>query len=220
MGKIGSPKNKRRDRPPRPAEILLVSALTRVVDWRLHRRHKGWVLLEQLITGADLCLAPWLLHKHIPATTQAHPLIGATLNAFDKVCRMHSLSAKTCAITPLKGNPDFPPVMEQAYLAAEWPYPEMRAQHFFLRDRFLRQQELAAISNTKSFPFWAYIQIKHFLDNPANRDSFGKNPTVLESLCTGPSPQSHSILVLYAAMFGGTLRFSALGTHLLGNRTG
>lgn len=92
--------------------------------------------------------------------------------------------------------------MEQAYLAAEWPYPEMQARHFFLRGRFLRQRELEAISNTKSFPFWACIQIKHFLDNLANRDNFGKNPTVLESLCTGPFPKNHLISVLYAAVFG------------------
>lgn len=78
----------------------------------------------------------------------------------------------------------------------------MQAKHFFSRGRFLRQGELVSLSNTKSFPFWAYIQFKHFLDSPSNRCKFAKNPTFLESLCTSSSPQSHLILGLYATMFG------------------
>lgn len=58
------------------------------------------------------------------------------------------------------------------------------------------------MSNTKSFPFWIYIQLKHFLDSPVNRECFTKTPMVLESLCSGPSPQSHLISGLYATMFG------------------
>lgn len=43
----------------------------------------------------------------------------------------YTLSTKYCAITPNKGNPDFPPGMEGAFLSAEWPFAEMQAKHLF-----------------------------------------------------------------------------------------
>lgn len=110
--------------------------------------------------------------------------------------------AEDSLITPIKGNPDFLPGITKAYLSAEWPYAEMQAKHFFSRGRFLGQGELAALSLTKSFPFWAHLQLKHYLDNPANRDSFAKNPTVIELLCSSSTPEKHVISVIYASMFG------------------
>lgn len=77
----------------------------------------------------------------------------------------------------------------------------MQAKPFFSRGKFLDQKELAALSLTKSFPFWAYLQLKHYLDNPASREKLTKPPTVFESLCLGPPPQRHMISTLYASMF-------------------
>lgn len=146
-------------------------------------------------------LVPWFSKKHITPNIQSHPIIEATLHSFDMACKVHVISAKDCAIAPIRGNPDFIPGLAKAYLSAEWPYAEMQAKHFFSRGRFLHQSELAALSLTKSFPFWAYPKLKHYLDNPVTRDSFTKTPTVFESLCSGPSSQRHVISVLYAFMF-------------------
>lgn len=159
------------------------------------------MLLEQLIAGVELRSGPWFSKKHFTPKIQSHRLIGATLLAFDRACKVHAISARDCAITPIRGNLDFIPGMAKAYLSAEWPYAEMQAKHFFSRGRFLQQRELAAFSLTKSFPFWAYLQLKHYLDNPATRESSTRTPTILESLCSGPSPQRHVISVLYASMF-------------------
>lgn len=174
--------------------------LARVVDWRLHTRCKGWVLFEQLISAAELRLIPWFSKKYRTSLIHTHPLIGATLQAFDRACKIHAISDKDCAITPIKGNQDFHPGMAKAFLLVEWPYAEMQAKHFYSRGRFLHQGELATLSNTKSFPFWAYIQLKHYLDNAASRGSFTKPPTILESLCSSSSVR-HVISVLYASMF-------------------
>lgn len=120
--------------------------LERVVNWQIHAQYKGWVHLEHLITGTELKSIPWLARKHLPSAVQSHPFVGATLLAFDKACGVHSISAKECSITPIRGNPEFPPGMDRTYLAVEWPYTEMQAKHFFSRDRFLHQRELAALS--------------------------------------------------------------------------
>lgn len=77
----------------------------------------------------------------------------------------------------------------------------MLAKYFFRRGRFLRQTELANISNMSLFLFWPYIQLKHFLDNPTHKEGFTKNPTVLESLCSSSHPQRHVISALYASLF-------------------
>lgn len=151
-----------------------------VVDWRVHARCKGWVPLENLITVAELRSVPWFSKKHWMTNIQSHPLTGATLLAFEKASRAHAVSAKDCAITPIKGNLDFPPGLARSYLEMECPYAEMQAKHLFSKNRFLHQRELAALSLTKSFPFLAFLQIKHYLDNPATRGSFTKVPTVFE----------------------------------------
>lgn len=78
----------------------------------------------------------------------------------------------------------------------------MLAKHFFRRGRFMWQAELAERSDTGSFPFWPYIQLKHFLDDPSLKKGFTKTPTVLESLCASSTPQSHVISMLYASLFG------------------
>lgn len=92
-----------------------------------------------LATRLSLHLMPWFSKKHIPANVYSHPFVSATLHAFDRALKVHSLSITHCAITPVKGNPDFPPGMEGAFLAAEWPYAKMQAKHFFSRGQFLRQ---------------------------------------------------------------------------------
>lgn len=66
---------------------------------------KGWVTFEHLILDTELRAVPWFTKEHIP-----HPLIGATLYAFDRACAAHALSTKDCAIIPGRGNPDFPPL--------------------------------------------------------------------------------------------------------------
>lgn len=182
--------------------------LTRVVDWKIHERCKGWVGLEYLVSQAELGMVPWLPKENIPPHIHAHPLIGATLQAFDRACTIHKLSSKECPITPLRGNPTFIPGLARNFLAAEWPHREIQARHFFWRRRFKNHKEMAELSNTAKFPFWSYLQLKHYLDNPTRRAHFTRDTTVFESRCTRSSPQSHVISALYASMFGAMLQYS------------
>lgn len=90
----------------------------------------------------------------------------------------------------------------EATLQASKTYAQIQAKRFFRRGKFLRIQDLAALSNTKSFPSWSYMQLKHFLDVPSKILKFTNPPTIFESLCSSSSPQSHVISALYASMFG------------------
>lgn len=59
----------------------------------------------------------------------------------------------------------------------------MLARHFFCRGRFNKHRELADIYY-QGIPFWSYLQLKHYLDDPACRERFTRAPTVFESLCS------------------------------------
>lgn len=172
--------------------------MTRVVDWKVHARCKSWVILQRLIAKTELGSIPWVSKQSVPSKLHTHSLTGATLQVFDKACKAHALSATDCPITPIRGNPDFPPGLPKSYLSKEWPYTQMQAKHLFCRGKFLRLQDLVALSNTKSFPSW----LKHFLDVPVKIAKFTSPPTVFESLCSSSSPQSHVISALYVFMFG------------------
>lgn len=52
--------------------------------------------------------------------------------------------------------------------------------------------ELIELSNTNLFPLWSYLQLKHYLDNPAHRERFTKAPTFFESALDCP-PQNSSM---------------------------
>lgn len=105
--------------------------LSRVVDWKIHERCKGWVGLGHLVSGAELRIVPSFHKEHISPSLYAHPLIGATLHAFDRACTGYTLFFKECSITPLRGNPTFVPGLARIFLAAEWPHREIQARHFF-----------------------------------------------------------------------------------------
>lgn len=134
--------------------------MTRVVDWRIHNCCKDWVNLEWLISETELCSIPWFSKKSVLPNLHTHPLIGTTLHAFDSYSlsvKCMCFSATACSIIPIRGNPDFLPGLAKTYLSQEWPYAEMQVKHFFRRSKFIRQQDLAVLSNTKSFCFWSYI---------------------------------------------------------------
>lgn len=150
----------------------------------MHSCCKSCVNLEHLVLGTELRSVPWLSKEH------GSPNSKAALHAFDRACAVQALSAKVCSITPVRGNPDFPPGLSKTYLAAEWPYTEMQVKHFFCRGRFMRHRELAELSNTNLFPLWLDIQMKHYLDNPSHKESYTKAPTAFESLCSRSFSQS------------------------------
>lgn len=136
--------------------------LAQVMDWNVHAKYKGWVILENLITNSNLRHAPWISRNKVSPQALAHPLVSAILHAFDRACAIHLVSDKLCSITPLRGNPEFPPGLSGAFVRAEWPYEEMLAKQFFRRGRFMRQSELAEISKAGTFTFWYYMQLKYF----------------------------------------------------------
>lgn len=51
------------------------------------------------------------------------------------------------------------------------------------------------------FPFWTYIQLRHFLDKPRLCPEYSRQRTPFESLCTRKELQIHLISDLYAILF-------------------
>lgn len=94
--------------------------LTRIVDWKVHIQCKDWVIIENLIYNFNSCYVRWLSRVYISPTTLTHPLIGIIFHEFKRPCAAHTVSAKLCPITSVRGNPDFPPGLSRAFVKSEW----------------------------------------------------------------------------------------------------
>lgn len=124
--KLVLPKEKGRIGLPDLQRYYWAVHMTRVVYWKVHACCKSWVNLERLITENELGPIPWVSKQYVPPKFHAHPLTGATLQAFDKVCKVHALSATDCLITPIRDNPDFPPGLPRTYFCLGGPHGRLQ----------------------------------------------------------------------------------------------
>lgn len=104
-------------------------------------------------------------------------------------------------MTPIAQNPDFTPGTHTSFLDDSWPHPNIRAEHFFVDGRLLTQTELATKMSKTSFPFWTYVQLRHFFDNPKPRPEWSRRTTAFEDLCLKEEPQKHLISITYTMLF-------------------
>lgn len=91
--------------------------------------------------------------------------------------------------------------MSASFLVDVLPYPAIRAEQFFHRGHPLALQSLSSQMTNKSFPFWSYTQIRHFLDRFHPRTDWSRQLTPFESICLRQEPQRHLISDIYAILF-------------------
>lgn len=148
-----------------------------------------------------LAQLPLTTSQHIPAVCKSHPLINPTLIAFRETCNKQKISSTLGPMTPLAHNPEFTPGTHPSFLTVGWPHPNIRAEHFFSEGRLLTQDELATKMNKTSFPFWTYVQIRHFFSRPKPQPDWARRTTAFESLCLSEEPQKHLISLTYNMLF-------------------
>lgn len=113
LGRIGLPDMK---------TYYLACQAARVVDWHLHGDTKDWITIEQLFSPDLLHMLPWLpTHASLGSST-LHSLTQNTLR---------NLSWSPEPMTPLRGNPDFPPGIPSTFLRRVWPHRDVQALEFF-----------------------------------------------------------------------------------------
>ena len=179
----------------------LACGLTRIVDWTIHSGQKDWLQLEQLFSPLRLPQLPWIAQQNVPADCTEHPLIRPSLLAFREACNKHRLSDLYGPMTPLRMNPDFTPGMHPAFLAEDWPHPTVQTNQCFTNGRLLLQSELASKINKDVFPFWTYVQIRHFFTRLAPGTIWSKAATPFEHICSSIEPQRHLISTMSTLLF-------------------
>lgn len=55
--------------------------------------------------------------------------------------------------------------------------------------------------NNETFPFWAYVQIRHLLKKPNRRPDWSGQTTPFEALCLKQEPQAQLISYIYTLLF-------------------
>lgn len=175
--------------------------LARIVDWNIHIKNKDWIHLEQSFSDIPIAQLPWTEPRYIPALSKNHPLINPTLATFHTACKKYKISSLHGPMTPLRLNPDFTPGMHTSFLVDHWPYPTVRAEHFFNDAHLLTQSALATKLNIDTFPFWTYVQLRHFFNKPKPRPDWSRCTTKFEHLCLSENAQNHLISQIYTLLF-------------------
>lgn len=144
---------------------------------------------------------PWITPNNIPPACTQHPLIGCTLQTFQKACRTLHISSTQGSMTPIRNNPEFPTGMSDTFLKDSWPHTDIRTEHFFSGDTFLSLPSLPTKTTDRPFPRWTYLQIRHFLNHPHKRSEYARQLTPFEQMCTKTKPQRHVISEIYSLLF-------------------
>lgn len=171
---------------------------TRIADWNIHYNKKLWVYIENSFSRFPI--QDLLRPRHRPTESLTHPLIHPPLVAFTWAAKSTTLSSVPGPLATLRGNPDFPPGNIGPYLSREWPYRDMRMQHFFSKGTPCSYDHLVDMSLTKSFPFWTYRQIQNFLFTQPTPSTWTRQLTPFESLCKRKTPQRHLISFIYTLL--------------------
>lgn len=80
----------------------------------------------------------------------------------------------------------------------------MLAYQFYVGKTPRTYENLVDSSLFKSFPFWTYRQIRHFLSTQGTTLTWTRQLTPFEELCTRSSPQRHLISYMYNALIDNT----------------
>lgn len=182
---------------PDIAKYHIACQLSQIVDWNVHSHTKAWTKIENEFSSIPIRLLPWINSSYTPQVCKRHPLIGITLQTFQKACRKQHISSTQGPLTPIRNNPDFPAGLSDTFLADFWPHVNVRAEHFFSRHTFVSCSDLPTQKSGKPFPQWMYFQIRHFLNHAHKRSDFSRSLTPFEILCTKTEPQRRDLSNLF-----------------------
>lgn len=136
--------------------------LGRMIDWHRHKESKLWAQLEQHQTNIPLQSAMWC-YDSLPLELKAHPFIGNTIKQCLQATLQTSLTTTESPLTPILGNPKFPPGIGSGRFQTLRSTGCDRASQFVRQDRWPSIEELMDPAGPFTLIFWNAAQIHHFL---------------------------------------------------------
>uniref|UniRef100_A0A803KBE4 Reverse transcriptase domain-containing protein n=1 Tax=Xenopus tropicalis TaxID=8364 RepID=A0A803KBE4_XENTR len=206
------------------------TVLSRVTEWFQHQKTKRWVQIEQSILDRPLQALWWLPPSQRPDSGLLPIICKETILQADKLLKSSpSLIYRTGPLSPIIGNPNFPPGMTKGTFLGK-RYNESFVCIQALKDGKLLP--LVTICPDEAHTFLAQLkhaQLQHWLMDPGNKQSITLPPTPFEELCLQITPVQHTISILYQLLTASkttmlpkfTRRWEGeLQTHLTGDQWG
>lgn len=113
--------------------------LGRVIDWSQHKDIKLWAQIEQHQTNIPLQTTIWY-NDSLPLELRSHPFIGNTIKQCIQATLLTSLTTKTSPLTPILGNPKFPPGISSVQ------FQTLRSSNCTIASHFVKQDKWPSIS--------------------------------------------------------------------------
>lgn len=141
--------------------------LGRVVDWQRHKEIKLWAQIEQHQSTIPLQTAIWCWDS-LPLDLKSHPLIGNTIKQCLQATLQASLTTKESPLTPILGNPKFPPGINSRQFQTLKDSNYVGASQSVRQDKWPSIPELMDPIGPFKLEFWSAVQIHHFLQTFPN----------------------------------------------------
>lgn len=164
--------------------------IPRIIDWHLHAHSKDWITIEDSYAQIPLSHIPWINAQATPKEYSTHPLTGPTLTSFRHTYHTLKMTTSPGPMTPLTGNPDFPPDLPDNDRHLTSSEHKLRARHFFHNGSVLAFHDLPTRLPDSTIPFFTFLQIRHFLHSIHPVSQWCRDLHPFEALCSNSSPQN------------------------------
>lgn len=155
--------------------------------------------MEQHQTQIPLHSAMWC-YDSLPSELKAHPFIGNTIKQCLQATLQTSLTTTDSPLTPILGNPKFPPGIGPGPFQTLRDSNCVRAPQFVKHDRWPSIVELMDPTGPFTLTFWNAVQIHHFLQTIANPQSYTRPLTSFEEICSDTEPITQILSRMYTLL--------------------
>lgn len=144
-------------------------------------------------------MAPWTLGAPTDHSTKDHRLISTTLKSLRRsYSLLTNFSSTPGPLIPVRQNNDFLPGQSTSFLLPPMAHPSAQSWGFsFDNGTFLDWDRIHHGEERPLIPFWAYLQVHHFLTSNAHKKGFSRPMMSFECLCSSDMPKSYLISTIY-----------------------
>ncbi|XP_056403189.1 transmembrane protein 260 isoform X1 [Hyla sarda] len=178
----------------------VAATLTRLLDFIHGRGSKQWVALEEYGTATDIALYPWLpSNTFSPRVLESLPRVSRELIvSLDRYLKRSQIMAADGPLTPILGNPSFPPgMMTESFLGHHSPLP---IRCFLSGTQLKPYMELVPPHLRTPLSQMQYFQLSHFVTTTGRSLRLARPLLPFEELCVSASPVYKAVSQMYSLL--------------------
>ena len=172
--------------------------IVRVVDWHCNKLTKRWVDLENEETGQLTPPAPWSVFESKDAILK-HPTVGATIKETKRIQSHWRVAPGISPMTPILGNPDFPPGCINARLR-RWAQNGKRRLGDIWQNGPMPSLEELRTGAGESLDYFSLYQLYNYIRSVRQKGYAPRELTDLENMCRTGNATGHLISRFYTQL--------------------